>query len=102
LIVGIVLLLCFFVPVISGLGDGGAGAAVDAEDVNVVSEMSIEKVSEKLYIETVVMPGDTLWGIAGRYATPRTDIRKFVCEIMEFNGLENENLRPYQVLRIPI
>jgi LysM domain len=35
-----------------------------------------------------VQPGETLWGLAERYASPGTDPRAFVDEVTELNGLE--------------
>jgi LysM repeat protein len=51
--------------------------------------------------EVVVLPGDTLWDIAGRYGPPGSDIRETVYRIRKANGLQTSVLQPGQVLAVP-
>jgi hypothetical protein len=48
----------------------------------------------------IVVPGDTLWSIAGAVA-PRSDRRDTVARIAEFNALGTVVLRPGQRIAIP-
>lgn len=49
----------------------------------------------------VVQPGDTLWHLATRYASPREDVRRWIHRVMEMNGLKSPLIYPGQVLEIP-
>lgn len=50
----------------------------------------------------VVMPGDTLWGIATRLSGGTRDVRDVVWEIMEVNHLPDARIEPGQVLLVPL
>jgi hypothetical protein len=50
--------------------------------------------------ERVVLPGETLWAIAGEVA-PGTDRRETVAQIMELNGLESAEVGAGQRLSVP-
>jgi hypothetical protein len=50
--------------------------------------------------ERVVLPGETLWAIAGEVA-PGTDRRETVAQIMELNGLRSAEVRAGQRLAVP-
>ncbi|MDI3269646.1 MAG: LysM peptidoglycan-binding domain-containing protein [Bacillota bacterium] len=49
----------------------------------------------------VVQPGDTLWQLATRYASPREDLRRWIDRVMEHNHLQSPLIYPGQVLEIP-
>jgi nucleoid-associated protein YgaU len=49
----------------------------------------------------VVSPGDTLWGIAGRYGDQGADPRATVFAIAELNSLDDGSIYPGQSLRLP-
>ena len=52
-------------------------------------------------IEVVVQQGDTLWDIARDNSLGR-DIRLVIWEMRKFNGLEDVNIQPGQVLVVPV
>ncbi len=59
--------------------------------------------SSSTYETTYVKYGDTLWGIASRYATEKDDIRQLTYAIMEINKLnQNAQIYPGQILKIPV
>jgi nucleoid-associated protein YgaU len=49
----------------------------------------------------VVRPGDTLWGLALRYAPARSRLRPWIAETEHLNGLSDAALHPGQVIRLP-
>ncbi len=58
--------------------------------------------AQAMEVETVVVEqGDSLWGIASRYADGR-DVREVVREIKNYNSLEKADLYPGMILEIPI
>ncbi|WP_341360624.1 LysM peptidoglycan-binding domain-containing protein [Georgenia sp. M64] len=48
-----------------------------------------------------VVPGETLWAVAGSAAEPGQDVRDVVAEIVQLNGLATEVLEPGQALLVP-
>jgi len=58
--------------------------------------------SDMDWIEVEIVEGDTLWRIAERTLPPRTDIREYIRQIREANGLKSCNIRVGQKLFIPI
>lgn len=48
----------------------------------------------------VVKAGDTLWGLASRFA-PEEDPRRFVHETLQLNGLSSAGVLPGQSLILP-
>ena len=53
-------------------------------------------------VSVTVQPGDTLWTIAKEYKPAGADLRAYVYEIAENNGVEDCNIIPGQVLFVPI
>ena len=56
---------------------------------------------EDKYVEVIVENGDTLWDIAKKYTPKNYDIRKLVFELREFNEMEDANIYPGDIIRIP-
>lgn len=54
------------------------------------------------YKEIKVVEGDTLWNIALNYLPPKTDVRKMVYDIKEFNEMEDFYIYPGDRIKIPI
>lgn len=55
------------------------------------------------YVTVSVARGDTVWGIAGKYAGNHQDIRDIVYDIQKVNNLnKNAELEPGQQLKVPI
>ena len=69
----------------------GAGASQAGAD-STVSTASFEQVT--------VMPGDTLWSIAGDIA-PTADTQQVIADIVSLNQLETATVQPGQRLSIP-
>ena len=53
-------------------------------------------------IVVTVHSGDTLWSLAGEFATSKEDIREVVHRICETNNLNSKNVYPGQTLTIPV
>ncbi|HHV71075.1 MAG TPA: LysM peptidoglycan-binding domain-containing protein [Clostridia bacterium] len=53
------------------------------------------------YKEVIVKSGDSLWIIAKKYCPQDQDIRKSIWEIRRINNLDDANIKPGQVLKIP-
>jgi hypothetical protein len=49
----------------------------------------------------VVVPGDTLWGIAASRTGSGGDIRRLVSDIVELSAVENGMIIPGQILLLP-
>lgn len=54
------------------------------------------------YLSWDVTEGDTLWSIAGTSLPHRRDIRDYITEIKELNGLQTSNIIAGQQLQIPV
>ena len=52
--------------------------------------------------EFTVSEGDSLWEIAEVYTDDSVDIREYIREIKELNGMETAELMPGDVIIIPI
>ena len=46
----------------------------------------------KYYKTITIQPGDTLWSIATEYKTSEISTREYVKELMQMNGLHNDNI----------
>lgn len=69
-----------------GLGASQAGAD------STVSTVSFEQIT--------IMPGDTLWSIAGAIA-PNADTQQVIAEIVSLNQLDTATVQPGQRISIP-
>lgn len=76
------------------------GLALIAVIPHVFSETTSPQMEQ--YVEVTVLPGETLWQIAGEYKTDRMDTRRMVDRIRTANDLTNAAVYPGQVLRVPI
>lgn len=54
------------------------------------------------YEEVEVVEGDTLWNIAVGYLPEKTDIRKMIYDIKEFNNMETSYIYPGDIIKIPL
>lgn len=54
------------------------------------------------HIEVEVVKGDTLWNIAKENNPNNADIRKVVYKIMKFNKMDSANIKPGDIIKIPI
>lgn len=54
------------------------------------------------YTELIVKKGDTLWNIAIENMPENYDVRRMIFEIREFNQMENADIYPGDLLKIPI
>jgi LysM repeat protein len=54
------------------------------------------------YKEYRVKSGDTLWAIAKAHVGDSGDVREYIYDIMKHNGMKSPDLRPGQVLNIPV
>lgn len=54
------------------------------------------------YALILVRPGDNLWNIAQKHYPKNQDLRKSVWEIRKINNLDSANIKPGQVLKIPV
>lgn len=71
-------------------GDGTAGVSTGTGAV------SVQEV-----VDVVVLPGDSLWGIA-REHSPTKDPRSVVAAVVELNDLSGTGVQAGQVLRVPV
>ena len=53
-------------------------------------------------MDYVVQAGDTLWDIAEEYAPSGMDLREYIYNVKEHNGLETLNIHPDMVLEIEV
>ncbi|MBE7033324.1 MAG: LysM peptidoglycan-binding domain-containing protein [Ruminococcaceae bacterium] len=59
--------------------------------------------NEKYIIVSVtVQPGDTLWSIAKEYKPDGKDLREFVYEIADNNGIDDCNIYCGQTIYVPV
>ncbi|ATF13996.1 MULTISPECIES: LysM peptidoglycan-binding domain-containing protein [Brevibacillus] len=52
-------------------------------------------------IEVTVQSGDSLWSLAVQYNTDQMDVRDYIIEIKDANGLESNRIYPGQTLILP-
>nr|WP_300004513.1 LysM peptidoglycan-binding domain-containing protein [Tissierella sp.] len=58
--------------------------------------------SEMKYKEIYILPGDTVWDIALKYKSNKSDVRDVVAEIKNFNQLESLEIKPGDRIKIPL
>ncbi len=58
--------------------------------------------AEEDYVDVLIAAGDTLWRLAVEHGPMGADPRHTVAAIIEANELENADLTPGTVLRIPV
>lgn len=49
-----------------------------------------------------VSSGDTLWSLSKKYVSNRMDIREYIDEVIEYNNLQSINIKPGQLIYMPI
>ena len=69
----------------------GAGQATAGQEVGSVATADV-----------MVVPGDTLWGIASEVAVPGQDVRDVIAEIVELNALPTSAVTAGQTLVVPV
>ena len=58
--------------------------------------------SKVTYRTVEIAAGDTLWSLAEKYAPSARQVRKYVYEIKDVNGLETSDLYVGQLILVPI
>lgn len=67
-----------------------------------INTVAFSSTYKEPYKEILVREGDTLWKIAMEYMPDNYDIRKMVYDIREFNDMENADIYPGEIIRVPI
>jgi len=72
--------------------------------ITLITLYTVNALTEKeIYYKNIeIKNGQTLWKIVENEFGKDIDIRKYVYKIKKINNLENSNIRPGQVLKIPI
>ncbi|TKI55164.1 LysM peptidoglycan-binding domain-containing protein [Brevibacillus antibioticus] len=52
-------------------------------------------------LEVIVQTGDSLWSLAVRHSDQHIDVRDYIIEIKEANGLDSNRIYPGQTLIMP-
>ncbi|MFO7814584.1 MAG: LysM peptidoglycan-binding domain-containing protein [Halanaerobiales bacterium] len=70
----------------------------------IISILSLKVMTEKevYYKDIEIKNGQTLWQIVENEFGSDSNIRKYVYQIKQINNLQNSNLSPGQVIKIPI
>ncbi|WP_134686708.1 LysM peptidoglycan-binding domain-containing protein [Brevibacillus migulae] len=85
-------LLCFML--------GGLVFSAEAQSMERTGEVQAEEPAYKL---VAVKKGDSIWNLAVRYHEETDgDIRSYMAEIVELNGLDDVTIYPGQNLKIPV
>lgn len=53
------------------------------------------------YFEVYVDYGDTVWDIAKKYSPKNKDIRKTIFEISQINNINNYDIYPGMIIKVP-
>lgn len=67
----------------------------------VIGFHNAEGSTKQQYLQVEVLPGDTLWQIAGEYMPPDMDLRESVYVICQQNDISASELQAGQILKIP-
>ncbi len=72
--------------------------------LTIISIWSLTADTQKdfLYKEIEIQKGQTLWNIAESEFGTQNDIRKYVYKIKQINNLKDANIKPGQIIRVPI
>ena len=70
--------------------------------LSVIDSKVYSSTYEENYIKVKVVQGDTLWNIAINNMTNDYDVRKMVFEIIEFNQMEDANIYPGDLIKVPV
>ncbi|MDZ7672541.1 MAG: LysM peptidoglycan-binding domain-containing protein [Halanaerobiales bacterium] len=72
--------------------------------ITLITLYTINGITEKeIYYKNIeIKNGQTLWKIVENEFGNDSDIRKYVYQIKKINNLENSNISPGQVLKIPV
>ncbi len=62
----------------------------------------VEGYEGEKYLKVCVEEGDTIWGIAREHTPVSIDIRKRIYEIEKINDLHNCEIRPGQIIKVPL
>ena len=74
-----------------------AGAVVARAD-----DPTAPVVAETTLVAHTVLPGDTLWDIAGEHVAQGDDVRNLIEDIKRINDLDSSVIVPGQVLQVPL
>lgn len=67
------------------------------------TQMGMVYHTDETYISVKIHSGDTVWQIASAAASPETDVRDVVDEIMDINHIRHsDDIYPGQVLQVPV
>ena len=63
---------------------------------------NVSGLTDQEYIQVEVKYGDTLWDMAKVYMSDTQDIRRAVYTLRQLNGIAAHELRPGQIILIPV
>lgn len=59
-------------------------------------------ISDLKYEEVYISNGDTVWDLALEYKPEKYDVRDLVAEIRDVNNIKDLNIKPGEVIKIPL
>jgi LysM repeat protein len=75
---------------------GGVGLFIVGQSASASSEKS----APVAFTQVTVQSGQSLWGLAEKYA-PNADARDWIAEVIDLNALDSAELYPGQQLALP-